>query len=97
MSRGFGRGNASVNAQVKEMLTGIAERLETRRPDEPLTATGRLAMIQATTMDPVLFRALDDRVPRVDEESDEEGDKAVHEPVLRKDFAVQVREIAEAM
>ncbi|MFJ2007027.1 hypothetical protein [Streptomyces chartreusis] len=85
MNQGLGRGQAFVNAEVKRMLTAIADRLETRRPDQPLTATARLAVIQATTMDPVLFRALNDRVPQVGK------------PLLRKDFAVQVREIAEAM
>jgi len=85
MNRGFGRGKALVNAEVKRMLADIAERLQTRRPDEPLTTTARLAVLQATTMDPVLFSALNERVPQVTK------------PVLRKDFAVQVREIAEAM
>lgn len=85
MNRGFGRGKAFVNAQVKEMLTGIAERLESRRPDEVLTPTARIAIVQATTMDPVLSPEVLKRVPEVTGR------------VLRKDFAVQLREIAEAM
>ncbi|WP_330349604.1 hypothetical protein [Streptomyces sp. NBC_00582] len=61
----YGRGQAHVDAQVRTMLGEIAERLERNRPDQPLTATARIAVLQATTMDPVLSRALNLACPEI--------------------------------
>jgi hypothetical protein len=70
---------------VRRMFAEMAGRLETKRPAEPITAIGRLALIQATTMDPVLSGALRARVPEITGQ------------VVRREYAVQLREIAEAM
>jgi hypothetical protein len=69
-------------AIVRTMLREMAGRLETNRPDEPITAVRRIAVIQATTMDPTLSRALREAVPEITGQ------------VVRRDFAVQLREIA---
>jgi hypothetical protein len=52
-------------ATVHGLLGEIATRLETHRPDAPFTAVARIAVIQATTMDPVLGRALRSVAPAV--------------------------------
>lgn len=77
-----GRGEAEVQAQVCTMLGEIADRLERSRPDQRLTATGRLAVLQATTMDPVLGRALQVAAPEI------------ISPVTRTAYAARLREIA---
>ncbi len=50
---------------VATMLGEIASQLTIHRPDEDLTTTARLAVIQATTFDPVLSRELDARMPEI--------------------------------
>ena len=77
-----GRGTAQRDSLVRDMLREMAERLETRRPDAPLTTIGRHALIQATTMDPALAPALRARCPEITT------------PVIRRDYAAQLREIA---
>jgi len=67
------------------MLAEMARRCETNRPDEPITSIGRHALIQATTMDPALTRALRTRVPEITGQ------------VVRRVYAAQLREIAEAL
>ncbi|MFF8485186.1 hypothetical protein [Streptomyces antibioticus] len=76
-----GRGQAHVEAQVRTMLGKIAARLEHNRPDQPLTATARLAVLQATTMDPVLARALRITAPEITG------------PVTRAAYAARLRQI----
>lgn len=78
----YGRAAAKVDGQVRTMLLEMAGRLETHRPDEPLTTAARIALIQATTMAPPLARALRDQAPEI------------VGPVIRRDYAAQLREIA---
>jgi hypothetical protein len=79
----YGRGRASAEAQVRTMLGEIADRLERNRPDQPLTATARIAVLQATTMDPVLGRALNLACPEITG------------PVTRTAYAARLREIKD--
>ncbi|WP_217545598.1 hypothetical protein [Streptomyces sp. GbtcB6] len=79
-----GYGQASIDAQVRTMLWEMADRLDSNRPEEYLTEIGRLALIQATTMDAVLSRALQAAVPEVTGRTS----------VIRQDFAAKLREIA---
>lgn len=73
---------ASHNREVlHQMLDEIADRLEANRPDNPFTATSRIAIIQATTMDPRLGRALREQAPDVI------GD------ITRSQYAAQLRKI----
>jgi len=76
-----GRASASVEAQVRTWLGEIADRLERNRPAAELTATARLAVLQATTMNPVLSRALRIAAPEITE------------PITRRDYAARLREI----
>lgn len=71
----------SVEAQVRTMLGEIADRLERSRSEQTLTDTGRIAVIQATTMDPVLSRALRAAAP------------PVTEPITRGAYAARLRQI----
>ncbi|MEU9149179.1 hypothetical protein AB0D59_01165 [Streptomyces sp. NPDC048417] len=82
----FGRGQAHIDSQVRTMLCEMADRLDSNRADQHLSEIGRLALIQATTMDPVLSRALQEAVPEVSGRTS----------VVRRDFAAQLREIAGA-
>jgi len=79
-----GRPNTSVEAQVRAWLGEIADRLERNRPAAVLTATARVAVLQATTMDPVLGRALRIAAPEVDDAK----------PITRRAYAARLREIA---
>jgi len=81
----YGRGTAHTNRLVRQMLGEMADGLEANRPDQPLTPTSRIAIIQATTMDPTLARALREQAPEITA------------PVVRRDYAAQLRKIAEAM
>ncbi|MEU9134621.1 hypothetical protein AB0D33_01400 [Streptomyces sp. NPDC048404] len=63
------------------MLGEIATRLEANRPDKAFTAVSRIAVIQATTMDPVLGRALRDLAPDVIGET------------TRRAYAAQLRQV----
>ncbi|WP_435218386.1 hypothetical protein [Streptomyces sp. bgisy034] len=85
MSTRYERGQAATNAQVKRMLIDMAVRLEARRPDQPLTPVARVAVIQATTMDPVLGRALRARCPEITS------------PVTRSAYAARLRQAAELL
>ncbi|MFB7597230.1 hypothetical protein [Streptomyces sp. NPDC056160] len=77
-------GRAHTASLVRQMLLEMAGRLETQRPAEPITVIGREALIQATTMDPVLIRALRDQVPEI----------PVSGSTVRTDFARQLRTVA---
>lgn len=79
------RGTAQRNELVRQMLGEMADRLEATRPDEPITAVGRLALIQATTMDPVLTPALRELVPEITGE------------IVRRDYGARLREIADGI
>lgn len=81
----YGRGTAATNRLVRQMLGEIADRLEANRPDRQIGSIGRHALIQATTMDPTLARALRAQAPEITS------------PVIRRDYAAQLREIAEGM
>jgi hypothetical protein len=50
---------------VRQMLSEIIARLEGNQPDKPFTGVSRIAVIQATTMDPVLGRAVRELAPEV--------------------------------
>ncbi|RSR98044.1 hypothetical protein EF913_28350 [Streptomyces sp. WAC04189] len=75
-------GQALIDTTVTRLILEIAERLETNRPDEPITTIGRHAALQATTMDPPLLRALRARVPEIT------GSR------VRREFAAELRQIA---
>lgn len=83
MSARRGRGPASTEALVRSMLLELALRFETRRPDALVTAVGRIAAIQATTMTPTLGRMLRDRAPEITG------------PVTRRAYAEQLRAAAD--
>ncbi|MGW6210964.1 hypothetical protein [Streptomyces sp. NPDC055109] len=72
----------TTRAIVRQLLGEIADRLETRSPERQLTAVSRIAVIQATTMDPRLGRALREQAPEITG------------PVTRRAYAVQLRKIA---
>lgn len=74
-----------IRPQIRRMLAEMASRLETNRPGQPITTIGRHALIQATTMDPALTPALRAQVPEIAGQ------------VVRREYAAQLREIAEAM
>lgn len=67
---------------VRDLLLQIADRLTARYPGNEFTATGRLAVIQATTLDPALSRMLNERMPQIDG------------PVSRGAYAVMLRALA---
>jgi len=79
----YGRQHAQTAELVRQMLLEIAERLETRRPDVPLTAVGRIALIQATTMAPPLASALRAKAPEITG------------PITRRAYAAKLREAAQ--
>jgi hypothetical protein len=79
----YGRGRAHTEAQARTLLGEVADRLERNRPDEPLTATARLAVLQAATLDPVLGRALRIATPEITG------------PITRVAYAARLREIAK--
>ncbi|MEU1496083.1 hypothetical protein [Streptomyces sp. NPDC005732] len=54
-----------IDQTVREMLLSMAARLERVRPDEPIGPAARLAMIQATTMDPRVLPTLRAAVPEI--------------------------------
>lgn len=83
MSAPFKRGTAQRNELVVQLLGEMADRLEAKRPDEPITAVGRIALIQATTMDPALAPALRTRCPEITGS------------LSRRDYAAQLRQAAE--
>ncbi|MGW3110532.1 hypothetical protein [Streptomyces sp. NPDC001091] len=72
------------DAVVNSMLGEMADRLEANRPDEPITAIGRIALIQATTFNPASVKALQQAVPEITDS------------VIRRDLAARLREIAGA-
>lgn len=80
-----GHSQATTDALVSTMLTEIADRLEENRPLQPITAIGRLALLQATTMDPCLAPALRAAAPEIPEDPGF---------VVRREYAAQLREIA---
>lgn len=67
---------------VCRMLHEMADRLEASRPDRILTAVGRIASIQVTTMSPPLARALRAKAPEITA------------PITRRAYATLLREIA---
>ncbi|MGW3410272.1 hypothetical protein [Streptomyces sp. NPDC000888] len=69
---------------VRRLLHEMADRLEANRPGQPLTAAGRIAIIQVTTMSPSLGTALRAKAPEIDG------------PITRAAYAKQLRGIAGA-
>ncbi|WP_405925440.1 hypothetical protein [Streptomyces sp. NBC_00035] len=67
---------------VRRMLHEMADRLEASRPDRILTAVGRIASIQVTTMNPPLARALRAKAP------------LITKPITRCEYAALLREVA---
>ncbi|MEV1063405.1 hypothetical protein [Streptomyces sp. NPDC050263] len=78
-----GHPSASVEAQVRRWLGEIADRLEHNRPAAELTPTARLAVLQATTMDPVLSHALNTAAPEITG------------PITRRDYAASLRAVLD--
>ncbi|MGI5408699.1 hypothetical protein ACQEV9_18135 [Streptomyces chartreusis] len=79
------RGRAQTDHLVEQLLGEMAHRLETNRPGSTITVIGRHALLQATTMDPVLLPALRAKAPDI-------------ETVLtRRQYAVLLRQTADAM
>ncbi|MEV1020687.1 hypothetical protein [Streptomyces sp. NPDC050264] len=62
----YGRSSSQTRQIALQMLAEVAERLEERRPNETLTPAGHLAVLQATSMDPPMLRALRGLAPPVD-------------------------------
>lgn len=60
-----GHESESIESTVHGMLAAMADRLATRQPTATFTEVARIAVIQATTMDPVLSRVLRDRTPAI--------------------------------
>lgn len=83
MNSAFRPGAAQRASLVDEMVGEMADRLEAKRPDEPMTAVGRIALIQATTMDPILAPALRALCPEITA------------PIIRRDYAAQLRQAAK--
>lgn len=83
MSGRYGRPAAQQRRIVRQLLGEMANRLEANRPDKPFTAVSRIAVIQATTMDPALGRALRDLAPPVTSE------------ITRGAYAAELRQILE--
>lgn len=81
MSERYGLPASHNRELLHRMLGEMADRLEANRPDNPFNATGRIAIIQATTMDPRLGRALREQAPEVTGET------------TRRQYAAQLREI----
>lgn len=73
---------------VRQLLTEIADRLATNRPDAPFTGTSRIAALQAATMSPPLSEALRARCP----EPTEPTTRGAYARLLR----ALVAELAEA-
>lgn len=67
---------------VPQMLREMADKLERLRPDEPITTIGRHALLQATTMNPPLLRALREAAPEI------------NDSLVRREYAAQLRQIA---
>ncbi|WP_320784166.1 hypothetical protein [Streptomyces sp. CRN 30] len=72
----------SVSDLAKGLMREMADKLESIRPGETITTIGRHALLQATTMDPPLLRALRALAPEIDG------------AVVRRDYAAQLRQIA---
>ncbi|WP_327403850.1 hypothetical protein OG194_29715 [Streptomyces sp. NBC_01288] len=75
--------NLSTDELVRQMLVEMAERLEANRPDVTLTPTGRIAIIQATTMSPNFSSALRAKAPDVEK------------PITRAAYAQLLRAAAD--
>lgn len=56
----------STTAIALQLLGEMAGRLETHRPNATITTIGRHALLQATTMDPPVLRALRQHAPEID-------------------------------
>lgn len=83
MTARYGRRPGSTDRLVQQTLHEMADKLDRIRPDEPITTIGRHALLQATTMDPPLLRALRQVAPEIDGE------------LVRRDYAAQLRKAAE--
>ncbi|MFF9215598.1 hypothetical protein [Streptomyces viridosporus] len=73
----------STDGLAQLLLHEMADKLERVRPDEPITTIGRHALLQATTMDPPLLRALREKAPEIDGS------------LIRRDYAAQLRSASE--
>jgi hypothetical protein len=81
MNRRRGLYSAQQRRIVHQLLGKIVNRLETNRPEKPFTPVSRIAVIQATTMDPVLGRAVRELAPDVVGET------------TRRAYAAQLRQV----
>ncbi|MEU8555938.1 hypothetical protein AB0C80_18380 [Streptomyces anthocyanicus] len=72
-------------AIVQQLLGEMAGRLETKRPNATITTIGRHALLQATTMDPPVLRALREVAPEIDV------------ALTRRQYAARLRTAAKTM
>ncbi|MGW2170388.1 hypothetical protein ACWC1C_07630 [Streptomyces sp. NPDC001705] len=79
------RTKAQTQALIKQLLGEMADRLETNRPNAPINVISRHALLQATTMDPPLLRALRAAAPEIEHTR------------IRRDYAAELRQIAGEM
>ncbi|MFJ6073676.1 hypothetical protein ACIQFU_23015 [Streptomyces sp. NPDC093065] len=75
----------STTAIVQQLLGEMAGRLETHRPNATITTLGRHALLQATTMDPPVLRALRKHAPEIDV------------ALTRRQYAAQLRTAASTL
>lgn len=81
----YGRRSSQITDHLRQMLIEMAGRLEANRPAETLTAVGRIAALQVTTMDPSLSYRLRQLAPEI------------AGPVTRYDYAALLRKAAEGL
>ncbi|MFJ1657188.1 hypothetical protein [Streptomyces anthocyanicus] len=79
------RPTAQTLAVVRQLLGEMAGRLETKRPNATITTIGRHALLQATTMDPPVLRALRQHAPEIDV------------ALTRRQYAARLRTAARGM
>ncbi|MBU5946780.1 hypothetical protein [Streptomyces sp. PAM3C] len=80
-----GRSALAVDRLVQQLLREMADKLDRVRPGGSITTIGRHALLQATTMDPPLLRALRAHAPEITGS------------LIRRAYAAQLRQAAEDM
>lgn len=80
-----GRPTGQTLAVVEQLLGEMAGRLETIRPGATITTIGRHALLQATTMDPPVLRALREHAPEIEV------------ALTRRQYAARLRQAATAV
>ncbi|MFZ4206791.1 hypothetical protein ACOZE4_18335 [Streptomyces griseoincarnatus] len=80
-----GRSALAVDRLVQQLLHEMADKLDRVRPGGSITTIGRHALLQATTMDPPLLRALRAHAPEITGS------------LTRRAYAAQLRQAANEM